>query len=63
MENHYENTGKQPSQASRLILALYKEIIHQKKNKGSRILIQKLQQKVDELVRQAGDKQKTNRKR
>jgi|TARA_R100000482_G_C5092855_1_gene131753 ribosomal protein L17 len=62
MENQYKKTGKQPSHASRLILALYKEIIHQKKNKGSRIMIQKLQQKVDELVRQAGDKQETNKK-
>jgi hypothetical protein len=40
---------------------LYQEIISLKQRPGTRLLIQKLQQKIDEIERQASDKQATNK--
>jgi hypothetical protein len=45
---------------SRLITRLCQEIISLKQRPGTKLLIQKLQQKIDELERQANDTQKTN---
>jgi hypothetical protein len=46
---------------SRLITRLCQEIISLKQRPGTKLLIQKLQQKIDELERQANDTQKTNK--
>jgi hypothetical protein len=40
---------------------LYQDIISLKQRPGTRLLIQKLQQKIDEIERQASDKQATNK--
>lgn len=46
---------------SRLITRLCQEIISLKQRPGTKLLIQKLQQKMDEIERQASDKQATNK--
>ena len=46
---------------SKIITKLAKEIIGLKQQPGAKILIQKLQQKIDELERHAGDTQETNK--
>lgn len=46
---------------SRIITRLCQQIISLKQRPGTKILIQKLQQKIDEIERQAGDKQATNK--
>jgi len=46
---------------SRIITRLCQEIISLKQRAGTKILIQKLQQKIDEIERQASDKQATNK--
>ena len=43
------------------IRELFNQILLLKQRSGSRFLIQKLQQKVDEIKRQASDKQVTNK--
>jgi hypothetical protein len=43
------------------IRELFDQILLLKSTSGSRFLIQKLQQKVDEIKRQASDKQATNK--
>lgn len=43
------------------IRELMNQILLLKLNSGSRFLIQKLQQKVDKIMRQASDKQATNK--
>jgi hypothetical protein len=43
------------------ITALCQEIIGLKQRHGTKILIQKLQQKIDKIVRQASDKQATHK--
>jgi len=43
------------------ITALCQEIIGLKQRRGTKILIQKLQQKIDKIVRQASDKQATRK--
>jgi len=46
---------------SQLITRLCQEIISLKQRPGTKLLIQKLQQKIDELERQANDTQATNK--
>lgn len=46
---------------SRIITRLCQQIISLKQRPGTKILIQKLQQKIDEIERQASDKQATNK--
>jgi hypothetical protein len=46
---------------SRLITRLFQEIISLKQRPGTKLLIQKLQQKIDKIERQASDKQATNK--
>ena len=43
------------------ITALCQQIIGLKRRRGTKILIQKLQQKIDEITRHAGDKQATRK--
>lgn len=46
---------------SRLITKLCQEIISLKQRPGTKLLVQKLQQKIDEIERQANDMQATNK--
>lgn len=46
---------------SRLITKLCQEIISLKQRPGTKLLVQKLQQKIDEIERQAKDMQATNK--
>ena len=43
------------------VTALCQQIIGLKQRRGTKILIQKLQQKIDEITRHAGDKQATRK--
>lgn len=46
---------------SRLITRLCQEIISLKQRPGTKLLVQKLQQKIDEIERHASDMQATNK--
>lgn len=62
MVNHLTQCGVPQRLMSKLITKLCQEVIRLKRQHGSKILVQKLQQKIDDIERHAADTQVTRKK-